>query len=248
MPENMDIAARLQQVVMRVHSAEKRFGRQSGSVKILPVSKTRPPEDIAQVAQAGFTDFGENYLQEAQEKITTLSNLKSSATELHWHFIGPIQSNKTQTIAKLFHWVHSVDRKKIARRLNDQRPDNLPPLNICLQVNISSEESKSGVHPSGLFELASGFMEFPRLRLRGLMAIPAATTDFKQQRQAFKAVHEAFNSLKSELGDTGVSMDTLSMGMSNDLEAAIAEGSTMVRVGTDIFGPRDYSAKHTTVE
>jgi pyridoxal phosphate enzyme (YggS family) len=243
MPENVDIATRLQQVVVRVRSAEKRFGRQSGCVQILPVSKTRPPEDITQVAQAGFSAFGESYLQEAQEKITALAK-----TGLHWHFIGPIQSNKTQTIATLFHWVHSVDREKIARRLNDQRPKNLPPLNICLQVNISGEKSKSGIRPSALSELASAIIELPRLRLRGLMAIPAPSTDFEKQREAFKAVHEIFDSLKMELGDAGEAMDTLSMGMSNDLEAAIAEGSTMVRIGTDIFGPRNISAGHTFIE
>ncbi len=240
MPENVDIATRLQQVVTRVRAAEKRFGRQSGCVQILPVSKTRPPEDITQVAQAGYTAFGESYLQEAQKKIAALASLKLSTTGLHWHFIGPIQSNKTQTIATLFHWVHSVDREKIARRLNDQRPENLPPLNICLQVNISGEKSKSGIKPSALIELASSIIELPRLRLRGLMAIPAPDTDFEQQRQAFKAVHKTFDSLKMELGDAGEAMDTLSMGMSNDLEAAIAEGSTMVRIGTDIFGPRKY--------
>jgi pyridoxal phosphate enzyme (YggS family) len=233
---NIDLTAQLEQVVTRVREAEQCFGREPGSVQILPVSKTRPSDDISKIALAGFTAFGESYLQEAQKKITELSNLG-----LQWHFIGPIQSNKTQTIAGLFDWVQSVDREKIARRLNEQRPENLQPLNICLQVNISGEISKSGVQPSALFELASSMAKFPRLRLRGLMAIPAPDTNFEQQRLAFKAVHEAFDSLKSELGDTGVSMDTLSMGMSNDLEAAIAEGSTMVRIGTDIFGPRSTS-------
>lgn len=230
---NADITTRLQQVVRRVRDAEKRFGRESGCVQILPVSKTRPPSDIARVAEAGFSDFGESYLQEAQEKITTLAGMG-----LHWHFIGPIQSNKTQTIANLFHWVHSVDREKIARRLNDQRPENLPPLDICLQVNISGEKSKSGIHLSELSGLASKIIKFPHIRLRGLMAIPAPNTDFEQQRHAFKAVHEAFNSLNTKLSHTGTVLDTLSMGMSNDLEAAIAEGSTLVRIGTDIFGPR----------
>jgi pyridoxal phosphate enzyme (YggS family) len=180
-----------------------------------------------------LTAFGENYLQEAQDKIAELSSMG-----FQWHFIGPIQSNKTQTIATLFHWVHSVDREKIARRLNDQRPENLPPLNICLQVNISGEKSKSGVQPSALPALAANIAGLPRLRLRGLMAIPAPDIDFERQRKAFKAVHEMFDFLKSELGSPGGAMDTLSMGMSNDLEAAIAEGSTMVRIGTDIFGPR----------
>ena len=230
---NIDLTTRLEQVVARVRIAEQRFGRNPGSVQILPVSKTRLAGDISQIALAGFTAFGESYLQEAQEKIAELTNMG-----LQWHFIGPIQSNKTQAIANLFDWVQSIDREKIARRLNEQRPDNLPPLNICLQVNISGEKSKSGAQSSALFELASSVVKFPSLRLRGLMAIPAPDTNFEQQRLAFKAVHEAFDSLKTELGDAGVSMDTLSMGMSNDLEAAIAEGSTMVRVGTDIFGPR----------
>ena len=248
MPDNMDIATRLQQVILRVRAAENRFGRESGSVQILPVSKTRPPEDITRVAQAGFSAFGESYLQEAQEKIAALASSKLSSTDLQWHFIGPIQSNKTQTIASLFHWVHSVDREKILRRLNDQRPENLPPLNICLQVNISGEKSKSGIQPSALFELASSIVKFPRLRLRGLMAIPAPDTDFDKQREVFKAVHDIFNSLNTKLSDAGVVMDTLSMGMSNDLEAAIAEGSTMVRVGTDIFGPRNNFTEHTQAE
>jgi hypothetical protein len=227
------LSARTQQVIQRVQAAEKRFDRKAGSVQILPVSKTRPPEDIEQVAQAGFTEFGENYVQEAQEKISALASMN-----LHWHFIGPIQSNKTHAIATLFQWVHSVDREKIARRLNDQRPDDLPPLNVCLQVNISGEESKSGIQPSALPELASTILGLPRLRLRGLMVIPASSPDFEQQRQVFKATHEIFDSLKRALDTAGTTLDTLSMGMSNDLEAAIAEGSTLVRIGTDIFGPR----------
>lgn len=248
MPDNVDITTRLQQVVQRVRAAEQHFGRKSGSVQILPVSKTRPPEEITRVVQAGFSAFGESYLQEAQEKIAALADTRLGNAGLQWHFIGPIQSNKTQTIASLFHWVHSVDREKIARRLNDQRPDKLPPLNICLQVNISGEKSKSGIQPSALFELALSIVKFPRLHLRGLMAIPAPDTDFDKQREAFKAVHDIFDSLNTKLRDTGVVMDTLSMGMSNDLEAAIAEGSTMVRIGTDIFGPRNTSVSHTSME
>ena len=224
---------RIQQVMLRVRAAEKRFGREAGSVQILPVSKTRPTVDIEQVAQAGFTEFGENYVREAQKKISALAD-----RNLQWHFIGPIQSNKTHTIANLFQWVHSVDREKIARRLNDQRPKNLPPLNVCLQINISDEESKSGIQPSALFGLATTIMELPRIRLRGLMVIPAPSPEFEQQRQAFRATHEIFDSLKRSLGDSGTTLDTLSMGMSNDLEAAIAEGATLVRIGTDIFGPR----------
>jgi len=240
---NIDLTVQLEQVVARVRKAEQQYGRPSGSVQILPVSKTRSPDDIVRVTQAGFTDFGESYLQEAQQKITALAELG-----LHWHFIGPIQSNKTQEIAQIFSWVHSVDREKIARRLNDQRPENLPPLNICLQVNISGEKTKSGIQPSALYELASSTMALPRLRLRGLMAIPAPGTNFEQQRQAFKAMRESFDSLKVELGDTAATMNTLSMGMSNDLEAAIAEGSTIVRIGTDIFGPRNLVNKSTPAE
>jgi len=237
---NIDLTAQLEQVVARVRKAEQQYSRPSGSVQILPVSKTRSPNEIAQIAQAGFTDFGESYLQEAQQKIAALAELG-----LHWHFIGPIQSNKTQEIAHIFSWVHSVDREKVARRLNDQRQENLPPLNICLQVNISGEKTKSGIEPSALYELASCTVALPRLRLRGLMAIPAPDANFEQQRQAFKAVRETFDSLKAKLGDIAVTMDTLSMGMSNDLEAAIAEGSTIVRIGTDIFGSRNMFNKRT---
>ena len=196
---------------------------------ILPVSKTRPAEDIVAVAKAGLQAVGENYLQEALDKIEALQQLA-----LQWHFIGPIQSNKTQPIARHFDWVHSVDREKIARRLSEQRPENLAPLNICLQVNISREASKSGVMPEDLPELARQVSELPRLRLRGLMAIPAASSDFEAQRASFRALREALE----QLNTMGLQLDTLSMGMSGDLEAAIAEGATIVRVGTDIFGAR----------
>lgn len=231
---NSALTKRLMQVVDRVNSAEKRFNRKPGSVLILPVSKTRPPEDIAQVAKSGFDAFGESYLQEAEKKISQLASL-----HLQWHFIGPIQSNKTQLIANLFHWVHSVDREKILRRLNDQRPDHLPPLNICLQVNISGEATKSGISPDEVTDLASRVLEFPRLRLRGIMAIPAPSEDFEKQRQVFRQVNAIFTHLQTTLANTEALVDTLSMGMSRDLEAAIAEGSTLVRIGTDIFGPRN---------
>lgn len=230
---NSALSLRLQHVVQRVHNAELRFGRTPGSVLILPVSKTRPPEDIAQVAHAGFNAFGESYIQEAEHKITELASL-----DLQWHFIGPIQSNKTQSIARLFQWVHSVDREKIARRLNDQRPDNLPPLNICLQVNISGESSKSGLPPGAVTDLAARIIDFPRLNFRGIMAIPAPGNDFEQQRQTFRKVSNIFTALNKEMAKSAIQLDTLSMGMSNDLEAAIAEGATLVRIGTDIFGPR----------
>jgi pyridoxal phosphate enzyme (YggS family) len=255
MPENSrsgkaDIEQRLTNVIERVRTAEQKYGREPGSVQILPVSKTRPAEDIATVADLDLPgvgrDFGENYLQEAEEKIAQLAE-RFPNRELHWHFIGPIQSNKTQTIARLFSWVHSVDRAKIARRLSEQRPADLPPLNVCLQVNVSGEASKSGVSLAELPVLVEQVAELPNLNLRGLMCIPAASDDLGKQRAAFAALREAFESLhfnsqqKSphRLGPgLEPKWDTLSMGMSADLEAAIAEGATIVRIGTDIFGPR----------
>lgn len=196
---------------------------------LLAVSKTRPPEDIRAAYAAGLRDFGESYLQEAVGKIARLSDLP-----LTWHFIGPIQSNKTRLIAEHFQWVHSVDREKIARRLSEQRPEGLPPLQVCLQVNISGEENKSGCNPGDMAALATAVAALPGLTLRGLMAIPAATPVQSEQRAAFARLRSAFEELKPEFP----SLDTLSMGMSGDLEAAIAEGATLVRVGTAIFGPR----------
>jgi pyridoxal phosphate enzyme (YggS family) len=197
---------------------------------LLAVSKTRPADAIRQAAAAGVEHIGENYLREALDKMGQLQDL-----ELCWHFIGPIQSNKTRAIAEHFDWVHSIDRAKIARRLNEQRPADLPPLQVCLQVNISGEDSKSGAAPADIRELAAVVESLPKLTLRGLMAIPAATDNPQQQRQAFAALRELLEHLQPE----HLHMDTLSMGMSADLEAAIAEGATIVRVGTDIFGPRD---------
>ena len=220
---------RLATVLARIRAAEIRFGREPGSVRLLAVSKTRPAADIAELAASDCHAFGENYLQEALEKIQALAQL-----DLEWHFIGPIQSNKTQPIASYFQWVHSVEREKIARRLSEQRPDTLPDLNICLQVNISGEDSKSGVSLTALPGLAEVVASLPRLRLRGLMAIPAPETDFVRQRAAFRPLREARDALVAQ----GLALDTLSMGMSGDLEAAIAEGATLVRVGSDIFGPR----------
>jgi len=220
---------RLARVEARLRAAEARYGRAPGSVQLLPVSKTRPAADIARVAAAGYRAFGESYLQEALGKQEALA-----ALGLEWHFIGPIQSNKTQAIARHFDWVHSVDRDKIARRLNAQRPAELAPLNVCLQVNISGEASKSGIGLDGLPALAACVAELPGLRLRGLMAIPARETDFTQQRAAFRRLREARDALVA----AGQPLDTLSMGMSGDLEAAVAEGATIVRIGSDIFGPR----------
>ncbi len=222
-------STRLQQVVARIRAAEQRFGRPPGSVTLLAVSKLHPVSAIAEVAAAGQTRFGENYLQEALDKMKALAGL-----DLEWHFIGPIQTNKTRGIAGHFDWVHSVDRLKVARRLSEQRPAGLAPLNVCLEVNISGEASKTGLQPAELGELAAAVAELPRLRLRGLMAIPAPSEDFVEQRRVCARLRECQEALRS----SGFALDTLSMGMSADLEAAVAEGATMVRIGTAIFGPR----------
>lgn len=201
------------------------------SARLLAVSKTKPASDIYALYKAGQRDFGENYLQEALGKQKTLAHLA-----INWHFIGPIQSNKTRDIAGHFQWVHSVDRLKIAQRLNQQRPDTLPPLNICLQVNIDEEPSKSGFSLDALAEVIEPLMSLEKLRIRGLMAIPKATRDVELQRGSFNRLRQAKDQINAQFG---LGMDTLSMGMSGDLEAAIAEGSTMVRIGTAIFGSRN---------
>ncbi len=224
------IADNLARVNERIRLAEQRYQRPIGSVHLLAVSKTRTPEEILTAAASGQRHFGENYLQEALGKITQLAE-----HDLCWHFIGPIQSNKTRAIASHFHWVHSVDRLKVARRLSAQRPSGLPPLNICLQINISNEASKSGIGLPELPEIAREIAELPGLRLRGLMAIPQRCNDFTRQRHPFRQLREALRALN----EAGAGLDTLSMGMSADMEAAIAEGATIVRIGTDIFGPRD---------
>ncbi|MGI9281766.1 MAG: YggS family pyridoxal phosphate-dependent enzyme [Endozoicomonas sp.] len=224
------LKSQFDQVFERIHKAERASDRE-GLVKLLAVSKTKPAEMISDAWQLGQRDFGENYLQEAVDKITLLSDLEG----LVWHFIGPIQSNKTREIANHFQWVHSVDRLKIAKRLSDQRPDNLPPLNICLQVNISDEESKSGATLAELPELVAAISQLPRLQLRGLMAIPSPESDQDKQRVPFKKLADTLESLNR---DHHLDMDTLSMGMTGDLEAAIAEGATMVRIGTALFGAR----------
>ena len=223
------IAQRLQTVFDRIRDAERRYGRPPGSVTLLAVSKLHPAAAIAEAAAAGQRHFGENYLQEALEKMEILRHLN-----LDWHFIGPIQSNKTRRIAECFDWVHSVDRLKIARRLSEQRPGELPALNICLQANISGEPSKSGSSLEEIPALAQEIARLPRLRLRGLMAIPAPSPAFERQRQVFARLRHTQDALVA----AGLKPDTLSMGMSDDLEAAIAEGSTLVRIGTAIFGPR----------
>lgn len=214
----------------RIRLSAKKYHRQEGEILLLAVSKTRPAEDIRAAYHSGITDFGESYLQEALPKIDALG-----ALPLTWHFIGPIQSNKTRTIAERFDWVHSVDREKIARRLSEQRPEGTRPLQVCLQVNISGEASKSGVSAADLPGLAETITELPQLTLRGLMAIPAATGNESEQRRAFAQLRQLFESLRPRVA----TLDTLSMGMSGDMDAAIAEGSTLLRIGTALFGPRN---------
>jgi hypothetical protein len=223
------IAANLQAVRDRIERAAQAAGRLSSGIALIAVSKTFPAEKIAEAYAAGQRAFGESYLQEAVEKVTRLSHLP-----ITWHFIGPIQSNKTRAIAEHFQWVHSIEREKIAARLNEARPAHLPPLNVCIQVNVSGEGSKSGVAPGAELALARAILALPRLRLRGLMAIPEPTTDIQLQRRRFALLRE----IRDKLAAAGIVLDTLSMGMSDDFEAAIAEGATMVRVGTAIFGQR----------
>tara|TARA_R110000824_G_scaffold40490_1_gene121345 strand:+ start:5030 stop:5746 length:717 start_codon:yes stop_codon:yes gene_type:complete len=216
----------------RLRKALENAGRTQDDAKLLAVSKTKPAAMIRQAWQLGQREFGENYLQEALEKQAELADLD----DIVWHFIGPLQSNKTRAVAEHFDWVHSVDRLKIAKRLSEQRPTHLAPLNICLQVNISREESKAGVLPEELEELAKEVATLPNLHLRGLMAIPAPAQGVDAQRQPLAALREALASLQSSLPNAP--LDTLSMGMSDDLEAAVLEGATLVRLGTAIFGAR----------
>lgn len=222
------IAENIAKVGARIREAAQASQRNFADIGLLAVSKTKPGDAIREAHAVGVRDFGENYLQEALEKQVELGDLP-----LIWHFIGPIQSNKTRPIAEHFDWVHSVDRLKIAQRLSDQRPAHLPPLNICLQVNVSGEDSKSGCRPDELTALAQAVVALPNLRLRGLMAIPEPTDDVAAQHAAFARLRQ----LRDELA---LNLDTLSMGMSHDLEAAIAEGATWVRIGTALFGARDY--------
>ena len=223
------IGANLQAVPGRIARAAHAAQRHPGDIMLVAVSKTFPAGRIAEAFAAGQKAFGENHAQEAVEKITVLATLP-----LEWHFIGPIQSNKTRLLAQHVGWVHSVDRENIAQRLNAARPDGMPPLNVCIQVNVSGEAAKSGVAPGEEARLADAIARLPRLRLRGLMAIPEPTTEVTLQRQRFALLRE----LKDRLAARGHALDTLSMGMSDDLEAAIMEGATMIRVGTAIFGKR----------
>jgi pyridoxal phosphate enzyme (YggS family) len=223
------IETNIAKVLEIIRSGEEKYLRQANSVTLMAVTKTRSTDDIRQAAAAGIHHIGENYLSEALEKILELQDLN-----VCWHFIGPIQSNKTRAIAEHFDWVHSVDRLKIAQRLSDQRPAQLPALQLCLQVNISNETSKAGISPEELPALAATVAKLPGLKLRGLMAIPRASEDVQQQRLAFSQVHQLFQQLQAHHSQ----LDTLSMGMSGDMQAAIAEGATMLRVGSSIFGAR----------
>lgn len=222
------IAQRLAQIRARIRQAEQRYQRPPGSVKLLAVSKTCPLTELQALNELGQQTFAENYLQDALPKIAALND------KIAWHFIGPLQSNKTRPVAEHFHWLHTLERLKIARRLNEQRPADLPPLNVCIQVNISADPDKSGLMPEAAEAFAHELAALPRLRLRGLMTLPRQQSDFELQRQPFRELHTLYN----QLCQHGFELDTLSMGMSRDLEAAIAEGSTLVRIGTGLFGPR----------
>ncbi|MDR2508455.1 MAG: YggS family pyridoxal phosphate-dependent enzyme [Candidatus Accumulibacter sp.] len=225
------ISENMQSVCERVAAAARKYGRLPDEIGLLAVSKTWPAACVAEAAAAGQKAFGENYVQEGLAKITELA-----ARRLEWHFIGPLQSNKTRAVAENFDWSHSIDRLKTAERLSEQRPGTLAPLQVCLQVNVSGETTKSGVDPADALPLARRIAALPRLTLRGLMVIPEPEDDFSRQRAAFRCARALFDELKKE----GLALDTLSMGMSHDFEAAIAEGSTLVRVGTAIFGERNY--------
>jgi len=224
-----DIGTALNAVRARVGELERRYHREPGSVTLLAVSKTKPPEAVRAALAAGQHAFGENHLQDAMTKVDALDGQGVS-----WHFIGAVQSNKTRPIAAHFDWVHSIEREKIATRLSAQRPAGREPLDVCIEVNVSGEDTKSGVPPAGVEPLARLVRELPGLRLRGLMAIPRPAEDFETQRIPFRLLREILDDLNAK----GLGLDTLSMGMTADLEAAIAEGATIVRIGTAIFGPR----------
>ena len=230
-----DIAHNLAQVRDKISAAATRCGRASEEITLLAVSKTKPASAIAEAIDAGQRAFGENYVQEGVDKIRYFQ--EQGKTDLQWHFIGPLQSNKSRLVAEHFDWCHTVDRLRIATRLNDQRPAEMPALNVLIQINISDENSKSGIALSELDALAAEVAELPRLSLRGLMAIPAPESSYERQFAVAQQMAVAFGALKARY-DT---VDTLSLGMSDDMEAAIAAGSTMVRIGTAIFGARDYT-------
>ncbi|WP_350432803.1 YggS family pyridoxal phosphate-dependent enzyme [Shewanella sp. H8] len=225
------IADRISIAQSRINQAAQNCSRSPNEIILLAVSKTKPISDIIAAYQAGQRQFGENYVQEGETKINAL---QADYPDIEWHFIGPLQSNKTKIIAEHFDWMHTLSRDKIAQRLNEQRPSNKPPLNVCIQVNISQEESKSGVNGADVATLALTITSLPHLTLRGLMAIPTATDDVQLQQQEFSQLKHLFDQLKQQYP----SVDTLSMGMSGDMDIAIANGSTMVRIGSAIFGER----------
>lgn len=224
-----NIEKNLDRIRAQIARAAEACERDPDSILLLAVSKKKPPGDIREAYRHGQKHFGENYLQEAEEKMRALADL-----DICWHFIGAIQSNKTRTIAERFDWAHCIDRTKIARRLSDQRPPQMPPLNVCIQVNVDLEDSKAGIEIDAVGELAAAIHELPGIRLRGLMTIPAPRPSFDEQRVAFARLARA----RDELRRQGIDCDTLSMGMTADMDAAIAEGSTLVRIGTAIFGER----------
>ena len=226
-----DIAQRLDAVKAQIHQFEQRHQRESGQTGLLAVSKTKPPSMVFAAHAAGQRSFGENQLQDAMLK---LDDPQLAGLDLDWHFIGPLQSNKSRAVAERFNWIHSLDRLRVATRLNDQRPAHRSALNVCIQVNLSGESSKSGLGAEQVEAFAAKIAELPRLSLRGLMTIPAPCADFEQQRIPFRRLRKLLEQLQAR----GHAMDTLSMGMSADIEAAIAEGATWVRVGTAIFGAR----------
>ena len=225
----MKIDINLTKIRNKIEEAEKQFGRRNNSVCLIAVTKTREINEITDAINENQRHFGENYCQEAVEKIKAINH-----SDLIWHFIGPIQSNKTNQIAKYFSWVHTLDRLKIARRLNEMRPDNLPPLNVCVQVNTSKESTKSGLLINELENFIDALDEFKRLKIRGLMSLPKINENFDSQRESFRQLNKVFH----KLNKNHVKLDTLSMGTTIDMNAAIAEGATFVRIGTAIFGPR----------
>lgn len=230
----ISISQNLQHVRQRISAAAERCGRDPAEITLLAVSKTKPASAVEEAVSAGQIAFGENYVQEGVDKIQALAGYP----QLSWHFIGPLQSNKSRLVAEHFAWCHTVDRLRIALRLNEQRPAHLPPLNVLIQINISDEQSKSGIMLDALPELAREIAQLPQLRLRGLMAIPAPESDYQRQLAVCQQMAAALVQLKQDYP----SVDTLSLGMSDDMDAAIAAGSTMVRIGTAIFGARDYGA------
>ena len=229
----MSISENLSRIQQQIEQISAEYQREN--VRLLAVSKTKPVQAIEEAIRADQCAFGENYVQEGVEKIAYFSGNKS----LEWHFIGPLQSNKSRLVAEHFDWIQTMDRFKIAERLNDQRPEHLRPLNVLIQINISDESSKSGIQPEEMFSLAEKISQFPRLKLRGLMAIPKPESEPEQQKISLRKMKDLFNRLQQRFE----SVDTLSMGMSDDMASAIECGSTMVRIGTAIFGERDYSQK-----